>query len=334
MTKTLTVFTPTYNRRHTLCRTYESLCSQTSDDFNWLIIDDGSNDGTRQWVENLGKVVVPSGTSFDWMGRPLALTDENHFTILSKMKNSGAPLLIEYVYKPNGGLYTGYNVAYSAVHTELCVCIDSDDYMPDDAVKTIISKWESRSEAQSATHTQLAGIVGLDYDVVSKKPIGGEFPDDNQVCYWEDLHHTGDSKHVMRTDLMRRVAPQVGFQGERDFNPYYMLMQVCNDYQVLVVNENFCWVEYQTTGDSMSAGIWKQYVRSPRSYAKYRVMQMQMKHGIDFKRKLMLCIHYVSSCILSNDSDWLRNSPKKLMTFCVAPLGMIFTWVVKYKNRR
>ena len=56
--KTITIFTPTYNRKHTLPRTYESLCRQTCDDFDWLIIDDGSTDGSREWVESLGEKVV------------------------------------------------------------------------------------------------------------------------------------------------------------------------------------------------------------------------------------------------------------------------------------
>lgn len=327
--RTLTVFTPTFNRKHTIRRTYESLCRQTSRDFDWLIIDDGSTDGTREWVESLGRKISSEGERFDWMGRHLYSVDSNHFVILTYDQ-----LRIEYIYKPNGGLYTGYNTAYATIQTELCVCIDSDDYMPDDAVERILSTWNNYKTGKIANGIDLGGIVGLDFNVVDKKPIGDNFFQDEEVCYWEDLHHTGDSKHVMRTELMCSVAPQVGFEGERDFNPYYMLMQVCDRHQILAVNDNFCWVEYQTTGDSMSAGIWKQYVRSPRSYAKYRIMQLQMKHGIDFKRKLMLCIHYVSSCILSNDSDWLRKSPNKLMTFCVAPLGMLFTWVVKYKNRR
>ena len=63
--KTLTVFTPTYNRKHTLPRTYESLCRQTSDDFEWLIIDDGSTDGTREWVEGLGQRIVGTGQQFE-----------------------------------------------------------------------------------------------------------------------------------------------------------------------------------------------------------------------------------------------------------------------------
>ena len=49
--KTLTIFTPAYNRAHTIGRTYESLCRQTCKDFEWLIVDDGSTDNTRQLVE-------------------------------------------------------------------------------------------------------------------------------------------------------------------------------------------------------------------------------------------------------------------------------------------
>lgn len=49
--KTLTVFTPTYNRAHTLERLYKSLCAQTCQDFDWLVIDDGSTDGTAALVQ-------------------------------------------------------------------------------------------------------------------------------------------------------------------------------------------------------------------------------------------------------------------------------------------
>ena len=48
----LTIFTPAYNRAHTLSRTYQSLCGQTVKDFIWLIIDDGSSDNTSEKIQS------------------------------------------------------------------------------------------------------------------------------------------------------------------------------------------------------------------------------------------------------------------------------------------
>lgn len=322
--KSLTVFTPTYNRKHTLPRTYESLCGQTSLDFDWLVIDDGSSDGTREWIESLGSKICNSGQKFDWMGRKLSeeYASADHFVIQT------SNIRIEYVYKPNGGLYTGYNVAYQTIQTELCVCIDSDDYMPDDAVAKILALWIEKGGEN------VCGLVGLDFDVRTKEPIGGYFKETVSEFNALEMNHVGDTKYVFRTELIRQVAPQIGFEGERDFNPHYMQMQVLDKYSILVLNDNLCWVEYQIGGDSMSQAIWKQYIRSPRSYAKYRITELQMQHGNTLKNKFRLCTHYVSSCMLSKDGDWLKNSPDKLLTLLASPFGALLCLVVNLKNRK
>lgn len=320
--KTLTVFTPAYNRKHTITRTFDSLCRQTTDDFEWLIIDDGSSDGTREWVEGLGTKKVCSGRRFDWMGRIIDGDDENHFVI------QHLNIQIEYIYKQNGGLYTGYNVAFQTIQTELCVCIDSDDFMPDDAVEKILNRWRMRDNGK-----EYCGVVGLDFNVVDKKPIGGFFPSGMDEAFAMEIPHVGDTKYALRTDLMKRVTPQIGFEGEKDFNPHYMQMQVLDKYPVLVANDNFCWVEYQIGLDSMSQGIWKQYMRSPRSYAKYRLLEMMLKHGISSKRRFSVCIHYVSSCIFSKDREWLKKSPLKIQTLMAAPFGVLLAIIVFLKNR-
>lgn len=320
--KAITIFTPTYNRKHTIVRTYESLCRQSSDDFEWLIIDDGSSDGTREWVESMGEKIVSSGTRFDWMGRLIDGEDDNHFVVKTERFS------IEYVYKPNGGLYTGYNVAYATIQTELCVCVDSDDYMPDDAVEKILKTWQERP-----IDKEYCGIVGLDFNVVDGKPIGGSFPDSLHECNMMESPHSGDTKEVMRTDLMKKVAPMEGFEGEKNFNPWYMVMQVLDRYPMLVINGNLCWVEYQIGKDSMSQGIWRQYWNSPKSYAKHRIMSMTLKHN-SFVNKLRLCAHYVSSCMIAKDKNWLKNSPLKLLTILMAPVGVVLMLVVYLKNRK
>ena len=305
---TLTVFTPAYNRAHTIWRTYESLCRQTSKDFCWLIIDDGSTDDSRQLIAS-------------WIGEE-HLTD--HF---SGQCPSG--FFISYIWKENGGLHTGYNTAYANIDTELCVCIDSDDWMPDDAVEKIVRCWKEKGSSR------FAGIIGLDFDTQGN-PLGGFFPDNLHEAYFLDLYidniHRADTKEVMRTGLMKQVAPQVGFEGEKNFNPVYMLLQVCDNYPLIVLNENLCIVEYQQD-DSMSRGIYRQYLNSPRSFAKLRLLEMNLKRNI-FKHKFRSAIHYVSSCLISKDRDWLRNASNKCLVLLAAPFGVILSYYIKTKAKK
>ena len=139
----------------------------------------------------------------------------------------------------------------------------------------------------------------------------------------------------MRTDLMKTVSPMVGFPPEKDFNPFYMIAQIVDKYPILVENSNLCWVEYQVGGDSMSQGkaIYRQFKRSPRSYAKFRIMQMQQKRGNSEKRKFRMCIHYVSACIFAEDGAWLKNSPLKLYTIMAVPFGIALNLLIRFKAR-
>lgn len=305
---TLTVFTPAYNRAHTLGRTYQSLCRQTCKDFCWLIIDDGSTDNTRQMVASWIDELMPAA---DFAGQ------------------CDAGFIIRYIWKENGGLHTGYNTAYANIDTELCVCIDSDDWMPDDAVEKIVQCWEEKGSSR------YAGIIGLDFDTQGK-PLGGFFPDNLLETYFLDLYidniHRADTKEVMRTDLMKQVAPQVGFEGEKNFNPVYMLLQVCDNYPLIVLNENLCIVEYQQD-DSMSRGIYRQYMNSPHSFAKLRLLEMNLKRNT-FKHKFRSAIHYVSSCVIAQDKQWLSQSTHKVLVLAAVPFGLALSIMIKNKAKK
>lgn len=260
--KPLTVFTPTFNRAHTLPRLYESLCSQTNKDFEWLVVDDGSTDGTQGLVQSYIEAnVIP----------------------------------VRYIHKENGGLYTGYNTAYAVIDTDLNVCIDSDDAMPADAVEIILRTWKEKGD------DRYAGLIGLDCYMESGLPIGGPFPEEMKECFLLDLYtkriHRGDTKQAMRTDLMKQVAPMVGFPGEKNFNPIYMLLQVCDEYPLLVVNQPLCLVEYQQE-DSMSRHIWRQYLDSPRSFAKMRKLEISLKRNTPLNR-LRSAAHYVVESMIA-----------------------------------
>ena len=295
MSKTLTIFTPTYNRSHTLPRVYESLKSQTCKDFEWLVVDDGSTDGTetlvRSWID---EGVLP----------------------------------IRYIHKENGGLYTGYNAAYENIETELNVCVDSDDAMPEDAVEKIINLWKTKGSKK------YCGIIGLDIDMDTLEPIGGRFPEGMTECYFPELYarniHRGDTKQVMRTDLMREVAPQIGFPGEKNFNPVYMLLQVTDKYPLLVLNEPLCLVQYQDA-DSMSRNIFRQYLDSPRSFAKMRRLEMGLEHSTWLNR-FRCSIHYVSECLLVRNRRWLSEAPRKGLALLAFIPGLVFYILIRIKR--
>ena len=89
-----TIFTPTFNRKELLEKLYKSLQKQTFKDFEWLIVDDGSADGTKEKVEEF----------------------------LSEKK-----LDIKYYFKENGGKQRAYNFATDKANGELFICLDSDD---------------------------------------------------------------------------------------------------------------------------------------------------------------------------------------------------------------
>lgn len=295
--KTLTIFTPTYNRAHTLIRTYKSLCSQTCKDFEWLIVDDGSTDNTAEIIKQ-------------W------ITEAN--------------FCIRYICKENGGLYTGYNTAYANIETELNVCIDSDDYMPENAVELIINHWRKHG------NDKYAGIIGLDYYHHNNTPIGGKFPNELKSVYYLDLYtkniHHGDIKLVFRTDLMKRVSPLIGFPNEKNFNPVSMHLLVCDEYPLLVLNHNLCFVEYQAN-DSMSKAIYFQYRNSPKSFTKQRLIELSLKRNT-FLNKFRISIHYISSCIFAKDKKWLHKSPCKIYTILAIPLGILLNLLIRYKTRK
>lgn len=293
----LTIFTPAYNRAELLGRCFESMKRQTRKDFIWMIIDDGSTDDTRQVVKS-------------WQRQPL-------------------DFVIEYHYKENGGLHTAYNEAIARIETELCVCIDSDDFMPEDAVERILAFWAEHGS------DEVAGIVGLDFDL-DGNVIGDPLPDQKTVNLIDLLVgkypvHNGDRTNVVRTALYKKFAPMKVFPGEKNFNPHYLHLQISKEYDFLVLNENLRFVEYQPGG--MSNSMLRQYRSSPRSFAETRKLYLSFP-DTPLAFRFRQCIHYVSSSILAKNGRFLQESPTKLLTLLALPFGAALCTYICFKTRR
>lgn len=290
--KTITVFTPTYNRAHLLSRLYESLCNQTCKDFLWLVIDDGSTDRTRSLVEG-------------WM-------HENRIEI-------------QYQYKENGGLHTGYNLAIKKTETELCICIDSDDFMPIDAIEKIINHWVTNKK------NEYGGIIGLDYSLAGK-PIGARLPNKQVMHFIEKkikYKNVGDAKIVHRTELLKEHIPMPTFKNEKNFNPSYLFVKVDKKYPLLILNENLCFVDYQE--DGMSNNIYTQFRNSPNSFLELRKLYLSLENvPVTFKFKN--AVHLVSSAMFANNLSAIFCINNTFVLIAALPFGVLLNLFIRLKT--
>lgn len=288
--KTLTIFTPAYNRAHTIGRTYESLLRQTSKDFEWLVIDDGSTDNTRELVE-------------DWIAE--------------------AKIPIRYVYQENQGMHGAHNTAYRNIHTELNTCIDSDDWMPDDAVEKIVTFWKKYGS------DRYAGIIALD-QTEDGKVIGSRFPDEMKETTLQGFYAAGgagDKKLVYRTEVICRYPEYPLFEGERYVGLAYKYMLIDQDYKLLTLNDPLVTVEYQLDGSSYN--MYCQYWRNPKGFSFFR--RTEMVCAPTLKRRFVSCVHYVASSIIARNKSFLQESPQKLLTVLAAPLG--YLWYLRIRAK-
>lgn len=224
----ITILTPTYNRASLLPRLFDSLLRQTSKDFEWIVVDDGSTDDTREVVANL------------------------------KEKCGGA-FPMGYVYKANGGKHMAINIGAERARGELLFIADSDDLLTDDALETVANSWHDISDDKS-----FAGIAGLDIAMDTREVIGSGLPQEHIDCNAIDIryrHHvTGDMKEVFRTEVLREF-PFPEFAGERFCPEQLVWFRMARRYRLRYINKPIYIADYQP--DGITAGITRARMRNP-----------------------------------------------------------------------
>lgn len=166
-----TVFTPTYNRAHTLPRLYESIRHQTMRDFEWVIVDDGSTDETRALVES-------------WQ------RDNNDFEI-------------RYFWQPNQHKKVAFNRGVREAKGQWFVPIDSDDELLPDALEKFQAMWESIPLAQRSRYCAVVGLcISSDGRIVgdhfTKDPL-----DATSVELFFDIGVAGEKFAALSVEALR-----------------------------------------------------------------------------------------------------------------------------------
>ena len=289
----ITVFTPTYNRGYCLERAYRSLCRQTSKDFEWLIIDDGSSDNTHELVKSwVAEEIIP----------------------------------IRYIYQNNQGMHGAHNTALRNIESELNLCLDSDDMLTDDCVEFVIKFWEDHKKEQD----KVAGFVALDA-YFDGSIIGTKLPDNIEIAHENWLREVwgmrGDKKYVFRTEIAKQAPEYPVFPDEKYGSMGYKMEFIDHIKPWLIANKVIYLVEYQNDGSTRN--IYKQHRRALKGWDIAR--RSSMVHALTFKWRFRACIHYVSNSIFLHKWNFIQDSPMKTLTILAIPFGILVNIFLRIK---
>ncbi len=204
----ITVFTPTYNRKGTLMRAYESLKKQTNKDFEWLIIDDGSTDGTDAMIKEL-------------------IDNEKEFEI-------------RYYWKENGGRHTAVNYSYQYIRAPYVVTLDSDDELVDDAIQKMIDCWNS---IPAEEYDRFWCVSGREIDSVNREIVGKLYPEDINSLKGKEqrkrlLKIDGEKHCCRKTSVLVNYKFPV-YEGTRFVGENEVWEQINRKYDQYCVNDVF-----------------------------------------------------------------------------------------------
>ncbi|MCD9508248.1 glycosyltransferase [Photobacterium phosphoreum] len=199
----LTVFTPTYNRAKHLHLCYQSLVSQEFKDFEWLIIDDGSTDNTKEVVEK--------------------------FQLDNRIK-------IRYIYQENAGKQAAWNKAVLEASGTYFIGVDSDDKLIDNSLILFFEKYIPKIDNQD----NILGIRALSKKNSTKQADSKFSIDkDNYIASWFEefsFPQSGERIDIFKTNILKKFLYPI--TSDIKFIPeIWFYSSTANKYKFLYVNK-------------------------------------------------------------------------------------------------
>ena len=285
--KTITVFTPTYNRAYILGQLYESLTRQTSKDFCWLIVDDGSTDNTKELIET-------------WTAEGL--------------------LDIRYYYQENGGKMRAHNYGVTLCDTELFLCCDSDDYLVDNAVELIINKWKSYKGDKEI----ISGLICPSCVYKNGIKIRNVVPQGEQLLSYREFStekgNNSEAFLIYRTDILKQY-PYPVIDGEKFFPEGFTHSKISDKYKMIVITDELVICQYMPDGYSMNDI--KHFVENPKSMI---IVENEAAYRNGFRKSgIIAASNYIIASMIGKKSlsEIFFNSRTKILTMLLFPISLI-----------
>ena len=293
----LTILTPCFNRLTQINRLFNSLSSQTSSDFQWLVVDDGSTDGTKQWFNRIDK------TSFLFE--------------------------IDYHYKENGGKHTALNYAHQYIKGNYVVVVDSDDVLVKDAVEIILKYWERYSNNKliggiTFQKGNLANHNKFDENICGIKK--------STFLIMTNRGMSGDHCETFRTNLFTKKDFPI-YKKEKFVAEGAMWYLITKEYQVLYVDKVIYLVEYLEKGLTRSGR--KLRISNPRGSRWHAQVFLDKDFSLKIRIKNAILYdtyshfigeRYIKSINISQYSRFL------LTLLWLPTYGLYYIWKKKYDN--
>jgi glycosyltransferase involved in cell wall biosynthesis len=282
--KDITVFTSSYNRTHTLSRLYKSLLIQSFKNFEWLIVDDGSEDDTEELISGFIKEKI---------------------------------IEIRYWKQENGGKHRAINYGAKAAQGELFFIVDSDDYLADNALERVDFHYKKIRGNEC-----FAGVCGLKVFFNGEK-VGGESNFSILECSSIDFRFKhkvkGDMAEVFRTDILRKY-PFPEIEGEY-FCPESMVWnKIAENYKLRYFYEKIYFCDYLP--DGLTAKISRIRMQSTVTSMMYYSELYKMK--IPFIQKVKAAINFWRFAFCSFQSFNSKLKLIGPFSLFFLPLGYLF----------
>lgn len=258
----ITIFTSTFNRKGLIGQVYESLRIQTCKDFEWLVVDDGSTDGTAQLFEEWCK--------------------EKEFPI-------------RYIHQANGGKHRAINRGVREAKGELFFIVDSDDRLIPDAVEQI-AQYSDRCTGD------IAGLCFRKINISNGKILGAPFPQKEIKANLWDISYKynvrADKAEVFRTDvLLQYPFPEI--EGENFIPEALVWEQIADSYELWWIDKGIYLCEYLK--DGLTWNFKRNLKTNPQGFALYYRSCLWRKN-IPIRRQMECLCRYLQCFFYSHIS--------------------------------
>jgi glycosyltransferase involved in cell wall biosynthesis len=287
----ISVLTPTYDRAHTLGRLYASLATQTYRSFEWLVIDDGSTDGTERLVEA-------------W------ISDGN----------------IEIVYErlEHRGIHVAWNRGIELARGEFVTVVGSDDWLVPEGLELMLEWWNTIPDPDDDSFSGVVGLCGHP----DGRVVGDRYPRDVFDCDPVELFHVhgirGDKHSMLRRDVYREFPFPYDDDPSIKWVPSQLVWnRMALKYRERHVNRIVKVVDYQEEG--LSARAHELPMSSPRPMRQYLLEELQLPHRLPMRRRVRSYANYVRFSLHARTPVrvQLEDAPSTLAYAAVAPLGLM-----------